>query len=173
SDPARAVPDARLPGPVGGADAPYPARSLVVHDRGPRPRAGDLDVVRAHGTAETRMGRRYQLCHEVDEARHALARSEPRHPPGERRARSERCIRDRLFRRRLYDEPTARRRPERLGLRRVGIRRQAACAGARWPRAARRTWAVFLEKRQMGPWSPHPGPRSVGVLGVAWLSQPG
>ena len=49
-----------------------------------------LDVGGVHRAPEPRVGRRHQLRHEVDEARHALARRERRHAARGRRARRQR-----------------------------------------------------------------------------------
>ena len=97
TDPAGPIPDDRLPGAVGRADPSHSARSVVVLDPGPRPRAGDLDLGRVHGPAEPRLGRRHQLRHEVDEARHALERRQHRHAPRARRAGPDGGLRDRLL----------------------------------------------------------------------------
>ena len=78
----------RLPGPLGRADAAHAAGPLVVLDRGPRPRAGQLDVGRVHGPRGPRVDGRHQLRDQVDEARHALARRQRRHAARARRARS-------------------------------------------------------------------------------------
>ena len=88
ADAAGPVPDDGLPGPVGRADAAHAARSLVVLHRGPRPRAGDVDVGRVPRPPGPRLDGRHQLRHEVDEARHALARRQRRHAARGRRAGS-------------------------------------------------------------------------------------
>ena len=81
----------RLPGPLGRADAAHAAGPLVVLDRWPRPRAGQLDVgcsswrFRAPG-----LDGRHQLRDQVDQARHALARRQRRHAARARRSRSRR-----------------------------------------------------------------------------------
>ena len=148
----------RLPGPLGRPDAADAARSLVVLDRGPRRRARALDVGRVPRPAEPRLGRRHQLRDEVDAARHALARRERRHAArGRRAADPTAAFVDRLLRRRLHDEPAARRRAQQPGVRRVRVRRPAAGAGARRPGAPRRPGALLLEEREVDPRAAHPG----------------
>ena len=58
---------------------------------------GHVDLGGVHRAAEPRVGGRHQLRHEVDQARHALARRQRRHAPRGRRARPDGGLRDRLF----------------------------------------------------------------------------
>ena len=124
-----------------------------------------VDVGRAPRPADPRVGGRHQLRHEVDEARHALARRERRHAPRARRARPDCGLRDRLLRRRLHHQPAPRRRPQQPGVRRLGVRRQAAGAGARRSGAARRAGPLLLEERQVGARPADRGPRTSRASG--------
>src|SRR5213076_918235 len=81
-------------------------------------------------------------------------------------------LRDRLVGWRLHDEPAARRRPQRTGVRRVRIRRGAARAGAWRPCAAGRARPLLLEERQVDPRVAPPARGRARLLGVAGLPQP-
>ena len=162
---------ASRPGPAGDAASRIPPGQYLTTDfpvlsAGPTPRT-PLDrwsftiegLVREPvtwtwdeftGPAGPRLDGRHQLRHEVDQARHALARRQRRHAARGRRARPNGRVRDRLLRRRLHDEPADRRRPQRPGLRRLGVRRQAARAGARRARAARRPGAATSGRARSG-----------------------
>ena len=117
---ARAVPDRRLPGALCGADAAHAARGVDVLDPGRR-LAGQLDVGGVPGSAERDDHEGHPLRDEVVEARHELGGRLGRHPA--RRGRARGGVRCRVLRRRLHDEPAARRRDRGQSLGRIRLRR--------------------------------------------------
>ena len=103
-----------------------------------------------HATSLARLRGRHPLRHQVDQARHALARRQRRHSARAGRARPQGRCPHRLQRRRLHHQHAHRRRPQRPGLRRLRLRRQAPGSRARRPRPPGRAPPVFLEERQVG-----------------------
>ena len=174
ADPPGPVPDDGLPGAVRRPDAADAARPLVVLHRGPRREPVTLDLGRVPGAPEPATGR----------STSAASRSGPSSTCAGAASASTRSLEHvdldptaafviAYSRRRLHHEPAARRRPQRPGVRRLGVRRQARSRRSTADRPASSCPARYFWKS--AKWIRGlriQAQRRARLLGVARLPQP-